>query len=293
VFHGEEGHPVYPRHVGIEFEFGYKRSRDLDLFTETMERWSAGVHSDGSIRFDDSKEVATAPARGQALIQQTTEVCKAIASIGGEVNQSCGTHVHVSVKDLTGEQILGLVRLYSMTEVGLYSVVAPSRWEQSYCKPWTTDFEWAGVLDHSLNTKERSERLDVALYGSMEEAALAKREREKHECRYHGLNLNSILLYGTVEFRLHHGTINAPKILAWAGVCSALVQYAATHTEREIRNLRGSAFEILCKVAHHRPLVKWLKERKKYFDQQRGTKLAGLNLAAPTTPATYEDSESL
>ena len=44
--------------------------------------------------------------------------------------------------------------------------------------------------------------------------------------RYRSLNLDSYGRHGTVEFRLHHGTLNGKKIQAWAEFCESLATYS-------------------------------------------------------------------
>jgi hypothetical protein len=46
--------------------------------------------------------------------------------------------------------------------------------------------------------------------------------------RYYSLNLNAYSTHGTVEFRLHHGTLNGAKVEAWAKFVSALARFSRT-----------------------------------------------------------------
>jgi hypothetical protein len=138
-----------------------------------------------------------------------------------------------------------------------------------------TMFEDAEVFDRG-SIEERSNRLDAALYGSVAEAAECRRDPYKCDCRYYGLNFNAIMLYGTVEFRLHHGTVNVDKIKKWAAVCSAIVEYAATHSEKQVSAMKGSAFEILLRVINDKEVVTWIKARRDYFayNKRKGAGLA-------------------
>ena len=44
--------------------------------------------------------------------------------------------------------------------------------------------------------------------------------------RYFSLNLNSYGRHGTVEVRLHHGTLNGSKIKAWAQFVAAMADFS-------------------------------------------------------------------
>jgi hypothetical protein len=283
--------PMFQRHAGVEIEFGYDEGSDARPFNKAVRKWGCHPHADGSIRdYGKTCEVSTPPARGDVFVEMMTEVCETLRTMGARANKSCGLHVHVNVKDLTGLQLLGLIRLYAKVEQGLYSVVAPSRYRADYCKPWGSDFEFAKVLDLKATVAERSDRLDSLLYGTLGEAKKIKANKVKHNVRYHGLNLNSIILYGTLEFRLHHGTTNLQKILNWTAVCQALIAYAVEHDEATIKGLSGDPFEMLCHVVKEKPLVRWLRLRREHFSK---TSLAERGLGkAPNPMADHEESEA-
>jgi hypothetical protein len=109
----------------------------------------------------------------------------------------------------------------------------------------------------------------VNTYGDERTARSVKAQRSKHGCRYHGFNVNALHCHGTVEFRLHQGTTDPRKIKMWAAVCTALVEFAAAHTEAEVMALRGTPAEILEKIlAGDREVLRWTRARRRFFDEQ-------------------------
>lgn len=48
--------------------------------------------------------------------------------------------------------------------------------------------------------------------------------------RYYGLNLKSAFKHGTIEFRLHSGTVESQKIIAWGAICASILDFAKTAT---------------------------------------------------------------
>jgi hypothetical protein len=288
-FHGERT-DRYPRYLGVEIECGAKRQA-FSALNAALVRWDAASGDDGSVNCTRAMEIATAPARGRSFERQIEEICEALEETRGYVDSSCGLHVHVDVRDLNAKQLLTLVRLYSKVEPALYSIVAPSRRGGQYSQAWGAEFETGEVFERGT-VQERADRLDAVLYGSVERAKEIKVRPHKHSCRYRGLNLNALLLYGTVEFRLHHGTVNASKIKMWAAVCSKLVEYAATHSERQIARLSGSAVNTLLGVlAGDTEVVSWVKARRAHFaNMERKRKgLPAIQNAPPVEPR--EDSE--
>lgn len=283
TFHGTPT-PRYPRYLGIEIECVLPGRISTSEYQALATRWGAGITSDGSIRADSGQGVehVTAPARGDAFVTQVNETCAALHSYGAEVNKSCGLHVHVDARDYTTRDVLALARLYSRVEKTLYTLVSKARKTNTFSEPWgdkLTDARHTteGVLSPMDDTQPitaREKALDIATYGDEAHAKRCKSQRYKDHSRYHGLNFNALACHSTVEFRLHHGTTNATKIIMWAAVCAALVEYAKTHTEGEIKALRGTPAEILTKVTNDPQIARWCNKRRIHFEgldrQRRG-----------------------
>lgn len=265
-YHGEPT-SRYPRYVGVEIECGTGGSEgnDYSALGKTVVKWSSSVHSDGSIRLPNGIEVSTSPSRGRAFEEQIVETCDSLEMCSAKVDKSCGLHVHVDARDLTHKQILGAARLYAKVEKALYEVVAPSRRGADYAKPWGDTFKRGGVFDDAT-AEARMAKLEESVYGSKEEVKRVKSNPHKHNARYHGLNLNALLLYGTIEFRLHQGTVNAKKILMWSAVCSAILERAKQMTETEIQDMVGTPMEILLStLGNDADLKEWIDDRRAHF----------------------------
>jgi hypothetical protein len=278
---------VFPRYVGLEIECGWdsgQRGKGKAL-EAVVRKWKGSMQHDGSISVGGvEREVTTAPARGTALYDQVTQVCSRLADLHAKVDTSCGLHVHVDAKNLTWSQILGVVRVYTHVESALYSMVPDSR-RGHYSKPWGSSLLDAEVFD-APTVKEREERLGAAMYGSLAEYDRMKEGPYKHEARYHGLNLNAILLYGTLEFRLHSGTVDREKILNWAAICSAIVEWGRIHGEKSVRALQGDApwkslERIILSITGSMEIVKYARARRDKF-----RKNSRINAGLPAAPTT-------
>src|SRR5574340_285329 len=236
----------YPRYLGIEVEraktndhkvYGYKH---LYRVTDT---WGLRIGSDGSLGgFFASGELSTVPARGAAFEEQVHDLAAALHEEEMKANGSCGLHVHVDVRDYEREHLLNLVRLYPRLEIALFRLIAPSRKRSTYCKPWGNDLDHVNELTNDVVT--RYNYLSSHIGG----LTSAVRAQTRFGDRYKALNFSAIAEHGTVEFRMHHGTVNETKIKMWAAICSAIVEYAFRRTEDEIRALRGIGSQILDKV---------------------------------------------
>jgi hypothetical protein len=283
TFHGEPT-PRYPRYVGVEIE-GFLSKIQRRAYTAMLAKWDAGVTTDGSVRAESGThniEHVTAPARGEAFTRQLRETIEILHKQGAAVNKSCGLHCHVDARDFTTREILGFARLYARVEKTLYGMVSKARRTNDYSKPWgpkltnehSTSEGRCSALDEDQPLTKREKALDIATYGDEHVARRCKEGRYKDNSRYHGVNFNALACHGTIEFRLHHGTVNYTKIAMWAAVCSSLVEYAKNHTEAEIQALRGTPAEILDKVINDPEVSAWCRKRRAHFDttdrQRRG-----------------------
>lgn len=325
--------PVFPRYVGLEIECGHGRQHnDDDEGAPPLSRTArlafeaeGEVDSDGSLVFGDwSMEFKPFPARGDALVERTTRVGALLKQVGAMVNRSCGLHVHVDARDFTSSDVLKLARLNAKIESALYGIVSRSRRANHFSLPWRESLlrpadveasmtlrtirETASTQVETVDPKgddpqdKRAMAVEANLYGSVRSATQFKRSPHKHSQRYHGLNLTSLPLLGTVEFRHHQGTVNARKILMWSAVCTAVIEYAKNHTEEEIVRLRGTPAECLDKILRGealRSVRAWVRCRRAFFQVEehgRPVPRGRAVLAEPPEPldvsTEHEDSES-
>lgn len=277
TYHGEPT-ALFPRYCGLEIECGLSVLKGSPLL-RTVEAWDGKIGYDGSVRVENcvvpDREVGCAPARGEALEAQIREVCAALEKQGAKVNKTCGLHCHVDARTSLNEftpttqaDLTRLARLVDKCEAGLFNLVAPSRRKLHFCRAWGATFARAGVfLADSAEDRERT--LDCAVYGSVEAARLGKHSGPKHGARYRSVNFHAFHAIGTIEFRLHHGTVDPDKILHWAAVCAGLVHWAFTHSDEEVAALRGTPSEILDRIITSPAVRAWMQKRREHFAAKR------------------------
>lgn len=164
---------------------------------------------DGSLRGDSCSAEVVSPILLADRLNEARTVSRALLNGGARVNSSTGFHVHM------GANIIGIRRPLANLVVNYYTahsifakMVAPSRTNSSHaashwCKVLT--LEQAHNVADSLNAGDYNFR---------------------DADRYYSLNLNAVHRHGTVEFRLHQGTLNATKALAWVEFLTAMVNYS-------------------------------------------------------------------
>lgn len=203
-FHKGSGEPS--RFVGVELEcFGISKPEEV---RKVLKKYGAIYGSDCSIVGDNSAEIKTAPACGDKFIEQIREITEVIKAVGGKVNDSCGTHIHIDARDFKFFDLLKIYQVWAARERMLTSLVAEDRRGGEYCESW----EDKGI---EIPKTIRSNSLGFENFNEVFE-------------HYTSLNLGALADHGTLENRLLEGTLNPDKIIAWAQLNSRLVDSMKT-----------------------------------------------------------------
>ncbi len=168
-------------------------------------------HAVWNVKWDGSCgwEVTSRVLSGAEGFYEVIEVCRALdefaAQRGLRVNHRTGTHVHLGWK-ATARTLERLMTLAAAFEPALYTLVAPSRARNRYCAPVRS------VLTRLLSL-----------------GALARWARFFYGARRRYLAVNPTNLfgrYGTIEVRLHSGTLEGKKILGWVSLWMRILEAA-------------------------------------------------------------------
>ena len=168
---------------------------------------------------------AVSPILGAETLAQCTTAARALASAGATVNKQTGYHVHLGADHYGLNGIANLVVNWAIAHDTIAALVAPSRLNNGFCRPLS--------LQDADRTAEQVRNGRIANINGG---------------RYYSLNLASYDRHGTVEIRLHHGTLNGSKIKAWAEFCNAMAELskagimldpADLPTDNRLNNLAG------------------------------------------------------
>ena len=144
---------------------------------------------------------AVSPILGSDTLNQCTTAARALASAGATVNKQTGYHVHLGADHYGLNGIANLVVNWAIAHDTIAALVAPSRLNNGFCRPLS-------LLDAERTAEQVRNGRIANINGG----------------RYYSLNLASYDRHGTVEIRLHHGTLNGSKIKAWAEFCNAMAE---------------------------------------------------------------------
>lgn len=195
------------RHIAVEIEcFGPEGKNNLGYkLSEAGLGKYIELKGDGSIRpnnsSDQSYELAVlAPAsKFSEVIYKTSKI---LFESGCKVNKTCGLHVHL---DTRGDNPYRMFSNLVSAQKILYKMQPASRRENNYCE---------ATASKDLNIEMRKGK------------------------RYLGINPMSFRRHGTIEVRLHSGTIDATKIINFVTILEK-VAYNPTEIVRAASTVKG------------------------------------------------------
>lgn len=198
-------------HVGLELEFTASLDREKlgqELFKAGLAEFVTLKH-DGSIRVEKQGHYAhelvicVPQSKIDSVVKSVTSV---LSGADATVNKSTGFHVHIDVRNRDRNKVFG--RLVAAQGL-LYAMQPASRRDNDFCKRTTS-----------------RDRYTAEKIG-----------------RYQGVNPHSISKHGSVEVRLHAGTVSFEKIVNWTMLLIAIADGDTALPPRAPRKL-----DSFCKV---------------------------------------------
>jgi hypothetical protein len=253
------------RFLSCELEV-YKCDGNEGAIHDTVARWKGAIVEDSSIGSDEGFEICTAPANGDLFLDQIKEICTALEVGGAEVRATCGYHVHVSAKDMDYWDLRKLILLYSKIESTLFRMIPASRRTSDYCLPCAQDYLHGLLKDKDAKNRiiSNTYRIESVDGKDRRDHLLHARRCKYMSVRYNALNLHSWFFRGTVECRLAAGTVKYTKVVNWAMLWAAILDFAYANSEAKIKELPQDSKECLLAVCPP-DLRAWVLSRHSKF----------------------------
>lgn len=217
-------------HVGIEVEFYSKDDRDIligKLIDADLQDYLT-VDSDGSIDppLDNYAHEVKIIGTEDEVCDIVHRTCAVLATGYAGVNHSCGLHVHLDMRNRDPDVVYNnLVQSQHL----LFAMQPKSRQDGHFCK------------------KNNSKKFNVAMG------------------RYHAFNASAYPEFGTIEVRLHAGTINPEKICNWIKL---LVRIASRNTKCAHKIMTFRNFQKQFEVEDE--VMVYVADRIKKFNVKQG-----------------------
>lgn len=224
TFNGEVGsHPkaLGSRFVGFEIE--------CEAGNPFILPSQYGIVDDGSL--SRGLEILTPPSRGAELVDVVQTATSVLDSAGWEVDSGrCGLHTHIDLRDKQFDyKFLGRLFMlgYAFEDI-LYGVQdnPDQRRFNHYSRTLRSSYNirdgWgpsASDFEYTYNKLRKSD------YGSTRRVR-DLRGTKWGENRYYGWNFHSVFYRGTIEVRIHEGSLDADRMLGWAELLQAIIKRA-------------------------------------------------------------------
>lgn len=212
------------RRAGVEIECQWSEIEDYGkAFLHVP--YHIGIGTDGSVN-GNGAELRTPPAAGDTMEDLIKKTCDALNQNNFSVDASCGLHVHIDVEDIDRmspnnafKNVRDLWAFYTAFEDVIMSFLPPSRRENRYCKTMKASYNVSEIL--RANNMSQLEQL---WYRTDDLRSIQRIKAEhRHETRYYGINLHTLLSARHIEIRFHSGTLNARKIMEWVNLHCRIV----------------------------------------------------------------------
>jgi hypothetical protein len=222
---------------GIEIEVDGEREAIAKLVAKTiasdLEKIDGETYRVGTWRVERDESIAAAEACQTEIVSPrltmghldlVKSVVRTLASGQARVNETCGVHVHVGIPKEDYLCVRVLARIMKYIEPLFYSEFDVWKSRIPYAKPISPEFLERWERENRAKTPEDFlTGLQRAWYGE----ASPMRARDRWDpSRYYGLNIQSFLYRGTVEFRYFNSTLDEDAIESYIRGSLAVVELA-------------------------------------------------------------------
>ena len=227
--------------VEVELEGVPLRTLGLTLPPEVDHYWS--FSEDNSLHNNGAEFTFKSPMFGEDSRVALGTLLSHAERAGWLVSKRTGIHVHVDARDLSRHQLLGFVAYYLLFEPLIYEWVGDDRHSNNFCLPYY--------------------KAEVALFQAKKilflmhqfSLGIAARDEVLNACdrfhRYSGLNLKSLLNFGSLEFRHLKTTLSYPRVRDWINIILCLKR-AALNTPQSTYTILGEVSKMGVEVAVER-----------------------------------------
>jgi hypothetical protein len=171
---------------------------------------------DGSLR-NNGVEYVSVPLSIRETMSAFRWVCNHAAEQGLVSHVRAGIHVHADMRDLSIEQVRGVLAAYAAFEPLFFSLVPADREENIYCVPWYRATDQARIvpcIGRSLtDTEQRAAEAMV---------------------KYSALYIRPLWSYGTIEFRHAPTWLSPAPFRRWLCAISRVIEWGKNHTPQTV-----------------------------------------------------------
>lgn len=187
----------------------YMHQTDEDNTTVWYVKDDSSIHAQNSMmrgQYPHDMEIASPVLKGRDGFKALKIVCEALDGIA-TVSKSCGLHAHHGVKEVQYSGLRRVINAWIKSEKYFYYALPNSRQNNHHCRSWA-----------SLNPQPIQENESpITWYNNLTQSINSRKT---------SLNFRSYTARRTLEFRLHSGTVEFPKIKNWLALTQRWLEFA-------------------------------------------------------------------
>jgi hypothetical protein len=184
--------------------------------------YAVGIGHDGSLT--NGIEVTTPPAKGARLAEVMLDTTRILAANGYRGETTCGMHTHIDLRDKVEDKrfLSHLFNAFFAIEDILYAMQGASRYSNSYSVPLRANYKFFDMYG------QRSGDFDYTFYRMPKnlesQRVIAREKTQKYGSpRYAAFNFHSVYYRGSLECRLHEGTVDGESALMWIDLLQSII----------------------------------------------------------------------
>lgn len=202
---------IFKDFCGVEIETQNNDLRNNQFNFNDLMTYQFNQIEDGSLNSCGVEFVSNA-FQGDLLYDKVKLFCNELKNKDYFVNSDCGLHIHIKVSKRI-ENLKKILMFYKKYEDYFYLMVSQSRQHNNFNVKYDDKYNLSE--DDILKLKSNTE-LKKILYHTKRYNNIKRYTKDKYNSlRYGWFNLHSVFFRGTLEIRLHNGTINPTKINNW------------------------------------------------------------------------------
>jgi len=183
------------RRFGVEIEHNFPGGvyeAQRCLIDNEFHLWTRGIHRDASLHRYDGVEIRSPILQGYEGFKELQAVFSLLKENGGYVDDACGMHIHHDAPEFVDniDNVKRLVWSWYQNQSTIEKFVNDSRiYYNDNCSPWRENelhqFEYIQTIENVTINRGKN------------------------------LNIRSLYRHGTIEVRLHEGTLEFDEAEAW------------------------------------------------------------------------------
>ena len=219
----------FTRTSGMNYTFGVELETCVSGSVPNNESINMKSVYDGST---DGLEYVSGVMHGNKGVENIEKMCYHLNNYDAAIDRKCGVHIHIGGAVFNRRFSIMVARLSKELENDLYSMLPPSRQDNTYCKRLPSYVS-------ELNFRNYRKKLGELLMNTAIDRDHNKKKNHPNghynSQRYYWLNMTNYSCSSgpdTIEFRCHGGTLDFTKIYNWLLICMSIVKFAENQQRR-------------------------------------------------------------